>query len=431
LPQSELHPPDNNPVKPVDRGLKSTFFSLTIRDYRIYWSGSLASFFAGMMQIPTQAWLAYQVTNSALLLGLTYAAQGLSQMAVAPFGGLLIDKMSKRNLIMITQVVNVLINLAIALLITTGQISFWHILLSSFLLGGVNGINMATRNAFVAELVPVDKLYNAIALNNTALNIARIAGPALAGVLIGFIGTQGAYYVGIGFNIVAIITISFLPAARDTLAAKSQSALKQLKDGFQYIKIHNLILILLIMEIGLTIFGMWFQGMMPVLANLLNADSTKYGFMMSAIGVGSLFGALAIAYFGNLKHKYLLLISTGVGFGLFLVLLGNSTGISSFLNIPSGVYYLALVFLVMLGVISTAYTATSMTVIQMYVSNEYRGRVTSMYQMALAVYPFSILISSALANSVGIALTLTIGGIALMAFMLIIILLYKRILKIV
>lgn len=429
MPQNEL--PSANPTtkKAADRGLKSTFYALTIRDYRTFWSGSVASFFAGQMQIPTQAWLAYQITNSALLLGLTYAAQGISQMLVAPFGGLLIDRMSKRNLIIITQVMTVLINLAIALLITTGQVQFWHILVSSFLGGAVNGVNMATRNAFVAELVPTDKLFNAIALNNTGLNIARIAGPALAGVLIGFISTQGAYYVGIGFNILAIITISFIPAGRPSAISKSQSALEQLKDGFRYLKIHNLILILLIMEIGLTLFGMWFQGMMPVLANLLNADSTKYGFMMSAIGVGSLFGALTIAYFGNLKRKNLLLVTSGIAFGIFLVILGNSTGISDYLHISSGVYYLAIVLLMLLGIASTAYTATSMTIIQMYVSNEFRGRITSLYQMVLAVYPFSILISSALANKLGLPMTLTIGGVALIAFMLIIPIAFKRILK--
>jgi len=429
VPHRELQPVNTTSAKASDRGLKSTFYSLTIRDYRIFWSGSVASFFAGQMQVPTQAWLAYQITNSALLLGLTYAAQGISQMMVAPFGGLLIDKMSKRNLIIITQVLTVLINLVIAVLITTGQVQFWHILLSSFLGGAVNGINMATRNAFVAEMVPTDKLYNAIALNNTGMNIARIAGPALAGVLIGFVGTQGAYYVGIGFNVIAIITISFIAARPASIISKSQSALVQLKEGFRYLKVHNLILILLIMEIGLTLFGMWFQGMMPVLAKLLNADSTKYGFMMSAIGAGSLIGALGIAYLGNLKRKNLLLTTTGVAFGIFLVMLGNSTGISSFLHISSSVYYLAIVCLIFLGIISTAYTATSMTIIQMYVSNEFRGRITSLYQMVIAVYPFSILISSALANALGLSMTLTIGGISLIAFMLIISLTFKRILK--
>jgi MFS family permease len=401
------------------RGFKSTFYALSVRNYRYFWIGNIGAFFSSQMQQPTQAWLAYEITNSPLLLGLTWAAQGIPQMLIAPFGGLVIDRIQKRNLIMLTQAATILINLAIAILITLGYIQFWHILVSSFLTGATNAFNMAARNSIVAELVPKDKMFNAIALNNGGVNIARIAGPALAGVLIGFVGTQGAYYVGIAFNVAAIITVSMLPPTSKLGISKSHSALSNLKDGLAYMKIHNIILILLIMEGVLTIFGMCYQGLMPVMAKVLTIDSVKYGFMMSAIGIGSLTGALGMASMGNFKHKGRLMLIVGILFGVFLVVFGNVVHIGRWLNWSSYDYSLALVCLAVIGLCSTSYTANSLTIIQMYISDEYRGRVTSMYQIVIALYPFSMLISGAAANRFGAEMTLTIGGICLAVFMLV------------
>jgi MFS family permease len=411
------------------RGWKATFFALSIRNYRYFWIGNLGSFFSSQMMQPTQAWLAYEITNSPLLLGLTWAAQGIPQMIVAPIGGVVIDRIQKRNLIMITQAAVIAINLAIAILISLGLIQFWHILVSSFLSGATNAFNMAARNSIVAELVPKDKMYNAIALNNGGANIARIAGPALAGVLIGFVGTQGAYYFGIVFNVAAIVTVSLLPPTSKLSLAKSHTALSNLKDGFSYLKVHNIILILLLLEVGLTIFGMCYMGLMPVLAKVLNVDSIKYGLMMSAVGIGSLTGAIGMASLGNFKHKGLAMLSVGIAFGLALVILGNAVNIGSWLNLDNFTYTFSLICLAVIGLSSTAYTATSLTIFQMYISDEYRGRMTSMYQIVIAIFPFSVLISGAVANAVGVEMALTIGGACLAVFMLAMMLFIPKIKK--
>ena len=411
---SPISPGTEAPV----RGLKSTFYALSVRNYRTFWLGNLGAFFSSQMQQPTQAWLAFEITNSPFLLGLTWAAQGVSQMIIAPVGGVVIDRVQKRTLIMMTQALTIAINLTIAVLITLGYIQFWHILVSSFMIGAANAFNSAARNSIVAELVPKEKMYNAIALNNGGSNIARIAGPALAGVLIGFVGTQGAYYVGIAFNVAAIVTISLLPPTSKLGLAKSQSAVTNLKEGFAYLKMHNIILILLLMECGLTIFGMWFQGLMPVLAKVLNADPIKYGFMMSAVGIGSLVGAFIMASLGNFKRKGLVMLSVGIIFGIALLVLGNAVRIIDWLDFGDFTYYFALASLAIIGLSSTSYTATSLTIIQMYISDEFRGRVTSMYQIVIALYPFSVLISGAVANVVGAEMALTIGGSCLTVFML-------------
>jgi MFS family permease len=416
---AELHTPD--------RGIKNTFYALSIRNYRYFWLGNLGSFFSAQMMQPTQAWLAYQITNSPLLLGLTWAAQGIPQIIIAPIGGLVIDRIQKRNLIMITQSATILINLAIAILISTGMIQFWHLLVSCFLSGATNAFNQAARTSLVPELVPRDKMFNAIALNNGGSNLARICGPAVAGVLIGFIGTQGAYYVGIAFNILAIILVSFLPPTSKLGMVKSSSALDNLKEGFSYMKVHYILLILLGLEGGLTIFGMWFQGITPVIAGLLQIDSIKYGFMMSAIGLGSLTGAIGIASLSNYRKKGLAMLGMGVLFGVALILMGNVVKIGDWLNIQGSTYTLMLILMAVAGLASTSYVSTSLTLFQLNISDEMRGRMISMYQMVTALYPFSMLISGAAINVAGAEMILTIGGICMTIFMLAFIIFTKQV----
>ncbi len=410
-------------ASPPKRGWRATLDALSVRNYRYFWLGSLSSYFGGQMQLPTQMWLAYEITHSALLLGLTSAFQGIPQLLIAPFGGLIIDKFQKRSLIVFTQSFNILINLAIAILISLGIIQYWHLLLSSFLTGAAGAFNMPARNSIVAELVPREKMYNAITMNSGASNIARVAGPALAGVLIGLVGTQGAYYVGVGFNVLAVVTIGLLPPTSKLGLIGKQSYLSNFKEGFAYLKLHNIILILLGLEIGLTIFGMSFQGLIPVFASLLNAGSEKYGLMMSFVGIGSLVGVLGIASLGNSRRKGLIMLGSGILFGLFLLLLGNTVN----LGWGDHAYYLALFALTGVGMTAITYSSTSLTIIQMYITDEYRGRVTSTYQIVIALYPFSLLLIGAVTEVIGAPLALTINGSCLAVLMLAMILVNKRV----
>jgi MFS family permease len=410
-------------ASPSKRGWRATFDALSVRNYRFFWMGTLSSFFAGQMQLPTQMWLAYEITGSPLLLGLTSAFQGIPQLIIAPFGGFIIDRFQKRTLIMATQSITVLINLAIAILITLGAIQYWHLLVSSFLSGAANAFNFPARNSIVAELVPRDKMYNAYTLNNGASNIARVAGPALAGVLIGLVGTQGAYYVGVGFNILAIVTISMLPPTSKLGLIGKKSALANFTEGFAYLKLNNVILMLLGLEVGLTIFGMSFQGLIPVFADLLNAGSEKYGLMMSFVGIGSLIGVLGIASQGNFKRKGFVMLVSGIVFGTFLVLFGNTVHI----QLDETAYYAALFTLLVVGMSAIAYSATSLTIIQLGTSDEYRGRVTSTYQIVIALYPFSMLLAGAVAQAIGAPLALTINGSCLAFLMLVMIVFNKRV----
>jgi MFS family permease len=401
-------------------GRFKTFDALSILNYRLYWLGSLASFFANYILIPSQAWLAYELTHSAFKLGLVSAAQGVPMVLIVLFSGVIIDRVQKRSIILVTQSITLLNTLTIAILLATGQIQYWHLLVSSFLAGVVGAFNTPARYSIVAELVPREKMFNAFALNNGGSNAARVAGPALAGVIIAFGGTKTAYFCAAGFYLVATLTMTLLKPTSKLGLTGGGSMIKNLGEGVSYLKLHNFIIVLLVMEFVLTLFGMPYQGLMPVFADILKVDSKAYGFMLSAVGIGAVVGSLAIASLGNFKKKGILLVTAGTLFGLILILFANSVHLGSLWHMESGAYYLATFFLVFVGMSTTSYTATSSTIIQMFVSDEFRGRVTSFYSINLGLYPVSIMVAGAMAEWVGAPMTLTIWGGCLAAFMLIV-----------
>jgi predicted MFS family arabinose efflux permease len=270
----------------------------------------------------------------------------------------------------------------------------------------------------VAELVPKEKIYNALALNNGANNIARIAAPALAGFLIGLIGTQASYFAGLTFNFVAITTISFLPPTSAPELISERSFKESFKEGFLYIRFHSILLVLLCMELVLALFGMSYQGLIPVFAYMLKVSPEVFGLMMSAIGIGALIGAFSVASLGNFKRKGQLLIAMGVVFGMTLVIFGNSGRIGEWLNLGANICYLAAFWLVIVGFSSAAYTTTSMTIIQIFVNDQIRGRITSIHQMVASLSLVSYALSGALAEALGASMALTVTGGCLAFFML-------------
>jgi len=400
-------------------GFKKTFDALSIKNYRWYWLGFLAAFLANYILIPSQAWLAYDLTHSAFKLGLVSAAQGIPMIAISLFSGGIIDRVRKRSVIISTQVLTLLNTLSIAILIQTGNVEYWHLLLSSFLAGTILAFNTPTRMAIVAELVPREKLFNAFALNNGGSNTARIAGPALAGILIAFAGTQAAYFCSVAFYLVATLTMTLIKPGPKPAAARGETVLDNLRGGFQFLKLHNIIIILIVMEFAITLFGMPYQGLMPVFADILSITPDRYGFMLSAVGIGALVGSLTVASLGNYKRKGLLLLIAGTCFGVMVLLFGNSANLGSLLHIGPAAYYLALFFLMIIGMSSSSYTATSSTVIQMSASDEFRGRVTSFFSIIMGLYPISIMIAGTMSEAFGAPRTLTIWGICLVVFMLI------------
>jgi MFS family permease len=420
LSSKEILPPDSGPsLSAPKRSWKSTFSSLSNRNYRLFWLGSIASFFSSQMQQPAQNWLAYELTHSPLKLGLVMAMQTIPMVLLSLFSGVIIDRIQKKNILIIYQTFNALIGITIAVLIATGQIQYWHLLITSFLNGANMAFYMPARNAMIAEMVPRDKILNAVALNMLGTNVAQIAGPALSGILIAVIGTQGAYYVGIGFTVIAASIFLMLIPTGKILKSGNRSMSSNVSEGFRYVRIHNILLLFFAVEIVVTLFGMSYQGLMPVFAELLGQKSEGYGFMLAAAGVGSLIGSLFIASLGNFKKKGLILLITCTVFGIILILFASSSAIGNALGMGPSSAYLAAFWLVLIGISSTSFLNINNTLIQMNVNGEFRGRVNGVYGMVIGLYPVGMLLSGSIAEYVGAPLTVIIGGSVLTSFMII------------
>jgi MFS family permease len=405
-----------------------TFDTFKIRNYRWFWIGSFTSFFGMQMQAPAQSWLAFQLTHSALSLGLVSAAWGVPILLFSILSGVLIDRVPKRNLLRAGQIASSLVMLVTGILISTGLIQYWHLLVAAFLNGISSAFTFPTSQALIPEVVPRLKLFNAIALNNAAFNVSRIAGPALAGALIGLTGTASAYYSAVGLTLLAAFSISMLPLVQ--VAGKlGRSVKRELGEGFGFLRANSIILVLIGMEIVVTILGMPFQNLMPIFSDILHLDAFGYGLMLSMTGLGALLGALSVAAFGHFKGRGKFLLSIGLIYAVSLALFANSTRIGDFLGLDAQVVHLTFVLLALVGGFGTVYIATSNTLIQMQVRDEVRGRVMGVYGIVVGLIPIGVLPAAAVAQTLGAPQAVTILASIMACFMLMMLFFNRRVKK--
>jgi MFS family permease len=412
--------------KPTSQANKM-FEALKLENFRWLWLGSICSFFATQMQQIAQAWLAYELTHSALNLGIVTLAFGFPYLLISIFSGVILDRYPKRNIIIISQSIMVISTLTVAILISTGQILFWHLVAASSVSGISAAFNLPGRQAVIQEIVSRDRIFNAIALTNSGNNLARVAGPALGGALIGFVSTAGVYYCASGFFLFAILSLAKLPVTKNPVLRPVKEMLADMLSGFKYIRGNRNIYLLMIMEFFLSIFGMTFTSIMPVFADIFKLQAVGYGFLLTLLGLGTLTGSLSVAALSHFKKKGKLLLTTGIAFGLLLILFANIANLTALFNLNNLNFILALGILFLLGVISQAYTVTSTTTAQLATESTYLGRVLSAWFMVIGIWPFGCFLLGAETQAWGAPAALTIGGTALTIFMIIIALSSRRI----
>lgn len=387
------------------------FSSLKVRNFRIYWFGMLVSLIGTWIQAVAQSWLVFELTNSALLLGVVGFISSIPIFLFSLFGGVLADRMNKRNILIATQSAFMLLAFLLAVLTQMKLITPWQIML----IAGLNGLVMAfdapSRQAVVVELVGKENLFNAIALNSVAFNSSRVIGPAFAGVLVAYIGMSGCFYInGISF-LAVIIALFLIRINKDFTNNKNNTALRDIKDGLIFIKDNRPILVLITMVGMVSLFGVSYVILMPIFANnVLKVGVKGLGVLMSSSGFGALVGALILARLGDFKYK-----------GKFLMLSCMVFSISLILFSLSKIYLLSLFTLVFIGGASVAAIALINTILQTEVPDLFRGRVMSIFMLTFAgIMPFGNLISGSLASALGVSFTIMISGIICAVFFAII-----------
>lgn len=376
------------------------FSSLKVKYFRIYWLGMFVSLIGTWIQSVAQSWLVFELTNSAFLLGVVGFLGSIPMLVLSLFGGVLADRVNKRNILIFTQTAFMLLAFLLATLtqfklITPGQIMFIALF---------NGIIMAfdapARQSIVVELVGKRHLFNAITLNSVAFNSSRIIGPAIAGVLISTIGMSGCFYLN-GVSFLAVIVALFYIKFGKSTVRNNNSALRDLKEGLIFIRGNRLILALVSMVAAVSMFGISYVILMPVFANhVLHAGAKGLGVLMSSIGIGALIGSLGLASLGDFKSKGRLLIGSVFLFSFSLITFSLSRD-----------YVLSIFALIFVGCSSLIPIALINTLLQINVPDEFRGRVMGLFMITFAgIMPFGNLISGCLAQSLGVSSALFFCG---------------------
>ncbi|MHB1043018.1 MAG: MFS transporter [Eubacteriales bacterium] len=385
-------------------GLKFILRSFQYRNYRLFFSGQGISLIGTWLQNIAMSWLVYSLTNSAFLLGVVGFAGQIPSLIITPFAGVLVDRWNRRRTLVVTQTLAMLQAFMLSFLVLTGNATVWHIIPLSVFLGLVNAFDAPARQSFIVNIIEKkEDLGNAIALNSSMFNGARLLGPSIAGMLIAAVG-EGICFLLNGVSYLAVIAALLAMKVKPRpLEARRSRILQELKEGFTYAfgsaPIRSIILLLAL----ISLMGMPYVVLMPVFAKeILKGGANTLGFLMGFSGLGALTGALFLASRRDaLGLVRLIPLAAGL-FGVGLIAFSRSR-----------VLWLSMLLMLVTGFGMMVQMASSNTVVQTIVDDSKRGRVMSFYMMAyMGMMPFGSLLGGSLANRIGAPDTLALGGVA-------------------
>ncbi|MBI2026425.1 MAG: MFS transporter [Deltaproteobacteria bacterium] len=373
------------------------------KNYRIYMTGHGISLVGTWMQSAAMSWLVYRLTQSSFMLGLVGFVGNISTFLLASFAGVIADRYDRKRTIIITQSLALLQALLLSFLVLKGTIEIWHILLLSSFLGFIYSFDIPVRQTFTADLIGRrEDLSNAIALNSSIVNLARFAGPSLAGIIIAAFGEGPCFLINAISFIFPLTSLKVLQLTQKKSHIPTNNVLYDLKKGFHYTFSHISIRSILLLFSLLGLVGMPYQVLMPVIAReLMHGGPKTLGFLMAMSGLGAFIGALYLAGKVSLKGLDNLVLISGILLGIGLISLGHSS-----------ILIFSLLSCTLTGFSMVVHMASCNTLLQTISDEPMRGRVMSFFTMAfMGTMPIGSLIAGTLAKHMGVTTTLTIGGI--------------------
>ncbi len=384
-----------------------TFAALRHSNYRLWFLGQLVSLVGTWMQITAQSFLIFELTSSTAYLGYVGFANGLPSWLFMLYGGVVADRVAKRNLLLITQSTMMLLALILAGLTFTGTVQPWHVLVLAVALGTANAFDAPAGGAFVFELVEREDITNAIALNASQFNLATVVGPAIAGLTYAAFGAAWCFALnGVSF-IAVLIALSLMRLPPHDLAPRTQSAFAQLSEGVRYTVSHPLLRSLMAVPAITALFGMAYVTLLPAWAvDVLGGDAATNGLLQSARGAGSLLGALMIAALAHRARRGQWLTAGMVVYPVLLLVYAATR------SLP-----LALLVLVGVGWGGVVVFNSANTLVQSHVPDQLRGRVMAMFSLTFfGGMPLGALWAGPLADLVGAPMTLVVSSAILLVF---------------
>jgi MFS family permease len=385
----------------VTAALRRSFGSLSVPNYRRYFAGQVVSISGNWMQTVAEVWLILRLTGSGTVVGLAAALQFLPVLLAGAWGGLLADRVPKRLLLTVTQVLNIVPVLAMWALTASGAVEAWMVLGLIFVRGAVNAVDNPARQSFVVEMVGAERVVNAVSLNSVLVHTARIVGPATAGLVIALFGVAPCFLVNALTFLAMLVALRRMEPADLQPAPRAARARGQLRSALRHVLATPALRIPLAMMAVVGMLSFNFQVLLPLLARFTwHGTASAYAALTAAMGVGSIAGALASGARGRVSPR--ILTAASAGFGLFTLLAAAA---------PT--FALQLLALVPLGAMSVTFAAGINSSLQLAVEPELRGRVMALYSVVfVGSTPIGGPIAGWLAETAGPRAGLVLGGVA-------------------
>jgi MFS family permease len=348
-----------------------------------------------------EAWLVYRLTGSSLLLGTVAFAGQIPVFFLAPLGGMMADRLNRRSVLIATQTASMILAFILAMLTITKRVTVWEVMVLAALLGVVNAFDIPARQAFLVEMVGREDLMNAIALNSSMFNGARVIGPSIAGILVASIGEGWCFFANSVSYIAVIAGLIMMRIHRAPVEKHEASPLEHIAEGFRFVRGTAPIKALMMLTGLVSVVALPYSVLMPIFAaRILHGDARTLGVLMGATGIGALAGALTLASRTKLQGLGSWVANASAGFGACLILFAFSRW-----------YFLSVILLVPAGFCVMVQMASANTLIQAMVPDRLRGRTMAVHSMMfIGMAPIGALFAGAVADRVGAPLTVAIGG---------------------
>jgi MFS family permease len=383
--------------------LSRTLSSLRYRNYRLLFLGTSLSHVGDFVQAMAQSWLVWTMTGSPFLLGLVGFCQALPRLLLGAIGGAIVDRLERRSLLLSTQILAMAQAFGFWALVYFERIEFWHVLVLVLFLGTVNTLNQTARHSLINGLVPREHLMNAIALNSSLANLAKIVGPSLGGILISIIGVAGCLFVNaVSFLaiIMTLVVMEFPAVAAES--RKDASFWHEVAEGFYFVRGHERLFAVILLTYGVALVGSPYTRFLPIFAtDVLHAGPSTFGLLLAAPGIGAVLAGLGIASLGRVRRRMHFIAMSVYAFSLSLILFSFSRSL-----------WLSILFLVLVGASNIAIRAVANGIVQMETPPHLLGRMLSLFFMDKGLWAFGTLFIGTVAHWVGTPRAIAISGIA-------------------
>ena len=377
-----------------------TFSALSYHNFRLFWGGAILSNTGDFMQMMAQSWLVLELTNSAFLLGAIGFCQAAPRLILGPVAGVIADRFDRRYLQIYMQTIAMIQAFVFGILVVGHWIKYWQVVVLVIILGLANALNQIAKQAMISSLVPRSELTNAVALNSSVINLSRILGPSLAGILLGIIGVSGILFLnGISF-IFILISLFMMDLPKEAPKASYPSMRKDLAEGINFIRLSRPILFTILLAYLIAGFGYSYVRFLPIWArDILKIGPTGFGLLMAAPGVGAVAAALTVASLGNMKKRHRVIFSAAVTFGVVIGVFAYSTNIT-----------LSLVTLFLAGYTQMVFRNVSNSSVQLATPDSLLGRVMSIFLLDVGLWSLGTLFMGMLMEATSPPMALGIGG---------------------